>query len=86
MQGLCSRLPLSRDALNGVYNLGARHLQLIRSIPTKALKSTLIGMKSTEHVRGNLEVIQQPLLTRDEFFVAIEPHRRQPFIEEHIQL
>jgi len=48
----------------------------MRSIPSKALKSTLIGMKDNEHVRGNLEVVRKPLMKREEFFDSLKPHRR----------
>jgi len=57
MQGMAANIPLSKGHINGVYNNGARHLQLLRSIPTKSLVSSLVGMKSIENVRANLEVI-----------------------------
>lgn len=81
---MCTNIPLSRQNIQGVYNMGARHLQFLRSIPTKCLKSTLVGMKQIENVRSNLEVIQKPLLTREEFFGALEPHRRREFIDEEM--
>jgi len=43
-------------------------------------------MKELEHVRSNLEVIKKPLLTREEFFIALRPHRRQEFIEEELEM
>jgi len=45
MQGMTSSVPLSRVGIPDVYNFGARHLQLIRSIPSKSLKSVCVGMK-----------------------------------------
>ena len=84
LQGYVSDLPLSRESVPGPYNLAARHLQLIRSIPSKAMKSTLVGMKQNEHVRANLEVTQKPLLTREEFFAAMGPHRRLEYIDEEM--
>ena len=81
---MATNIPLSRQAIPGVYNLASRHLQLIRSIPTKSLKSTLVGMKKQDHVRPNLEVVGQPLMTRDEFFTALSPHRRTEFIDEEM--
>jgi hypothetical protein len=75
LQGFLANLPLSRSHMS-VFNIPARHLQLMRSIPGKALKSTLVGMKDLEHVRGNLEVIKKPLMTREEFFDTLKPHRR----------
>lgn len=58
----------------------------MRSIPSKALKSTLVGMKENEHVRGNLEVIKKPMMKREEFFDALKPHRRQEYIEEELDM
>jgi hypothetical protein len=59
---MCANIPLSRDNITGVYNIGARHIQLMRSIPSAALKSTLVGMKKQENVRANLEVVKNPLM------------------------
>ena len=81
---MCANIALSRDAAGGIYNLSARHLQLIRSIPTKCLKSTLVGMKQNDHVRANLEVVQKPLLSREEFFAALGPFRRTEFIDDEM--
>lgn len=81
MQGMCADMAMSRSSMGGVYNNSARHLQFLRSIPTKCLKSTLVGMKQTSHVRANLEVITKPLLMRDEFFTALGPMRRELFVE-----
>lgn len=85
LQGYLKNMPLSRSNIN-VFNIPARHLQLMRSIPAKALKSTLVGMKEAEHVRGNLEVIKKPLMTREEFFDTLKPHRRQEYIEEELEM
>ena len=41
-------------------------------------------MKTIENVRANLEVITKPLLLRDEFFTALSPHRREPYIDEEM--
>lgn len=73
---MAASIPLNREAVAGVYNLSARHLQLLRSIPSKSLKSTLVGMKRIDNVRANLEVVQKPLMTREEFFTALGPFRR----------
>ena len=85
MQGNLANMPLSRNNIS-VFNIPARHLQLIRSIPSKALKSTLVGMKEVEHVRGNLEVIKKPLMSREDFFETLKPHRRQEYIEEELDM
>lgn len=82
VQGLAATIPLSRVAVPGIYNLTARHLQMLRSIPSKSVLSTVVGMKEPDHVRQNLEVIKRPLLTRDEFMAGIKPVKRSEFIED----
>eukprot|EP00352_Strombidinopsis_acuminata_P005999 CAMPEP_0176354396 /NCGR_PEP_ID=MMETSP0126-20121128/12529_1 /TAXON_ID=141414 ORGANISM="Strombidinopsis acuminatum, Strain SPMC142" /NCGR_SAMPLE_ID=MMETSP0126 /ASSEMBLY_ACC=CAM_ASM_000229 /LENGTH=86 /DNA_ID=CAMNT_0017706557 /DNA_START=1176 /DNA_END=1436 /DNA_ORIENTATION=+ len=82
MQGMAQSVPLSRVGVPDVYNFAARHLQLIRSIPSKSLKSVCIGMKQRDHVHANLELIQKALMTREQFFGALKPFRRTEFIEE----
>ena len=84
-QGMSTNIPLSRVAVPGVYNLAARHLQLIRSVPAKSVLSTLVGMKNPSNVRANLEVIKKPLMTRSEWMDAIKPIRRTEFIEEELE-
>ncbi|CDW83369.1 UNKNOWN [Stylonychia lemnae] len=85
LQGYLAQIPLSR-AHNNVFNIPARHLQFVRSIPSKALKSSIVGMKRNEHVRGNLEVVRKALMKREEFFDSLKPHRRQEFIEEELDM
>lgn len=43
-------------------------------------------MKKQSNVRANLEVIQKPMMTREEFFDALKPHRRHEFIEEELDM
>ena len=78
-------MPLSRSNMS-IFNIPARHLQFMRSIPSRALKSTLVGMKDVEHVRGNLEVVKKAIMSREEFFDSLKPHRRQEYIEEELDL
>ncbi len=85
LQGYLANMPLSRSHMS-VFNIPARHLQLMRSIPGRALKSTLVGMKDVEHVRGNLECIRKAMMTREEFFDTLKPHRRQEYIEEELDM
>ena len=85
VQGLAATIPLSRIAVPGIYNLPARHLQTLRSIPSKSVLSTIVGMKEPDHVRQNLEVIRRPLLTRDEFMAGIKPVKRSEFIEDALE-
>jgi len=58
----------------------------MRSIPGRSLKSTMVGMKQVENVRGNLEVVKKPLMTREEFFDTLKPHRRQEYIEDELEM
>jgi len=86
MQGMATQIPLSRHAIDDVYNISARHLQLIRSIPTRSLVSAVVGMKKMDNVRQNLEVIKKPLLTRQEFMEGIKPIKRSEFVEEELDI
>jgi len=79
---MATTIPLSRIAVPSIYNLPARHLQMLRSIPSKSVLSTVVGMKEPDHVRQNLEVIKRPLLTREEFMAGIKPVKRSEFIED----
>jgi hypothetical protein len=53
LSGTLINVPLPASLLK-CNNNGAKHLQLIRSIPSKALVSTLIGQKLNRHVKKNL--------------------------------
>lgn len=79
---MATNIPLSRIAVPEVYNLSARHLQVMRSIPSKSVLSTVVGMKEQDHVRQNLEVVKKPLLTKEEFLAGIKPVKRSEFIED----
>lgn len=79
---MATTIPLSRIAVPNVYNLAARHLHMIRSIPSKSMLSTVVGMKEPDHVRQNLEVVKRPLLTKEEFMAGIKPVKRSEFIED----
>ena len=46
----------------------------------------MVGMKQIENVRSNLEVIQKPTMTRDEFFEALGPIRRKPYIDDEMEM
>ena len=62
LSGTLINIPMSASLLKCNHN-GAKHLQLIRSIPSKALVSTIIGQKTNRHVRKNLEVLSVDALT-----------------------
>lgn len=81
---MATTIPLSRIAVPNVYNLAARHLHMIRSIPSKSMLSTVVGMKEQDHVRQNLEVVKRPLLTKEEFMAGIKPVKRSEFIEDSL--
>jgi len=85
LQGKLQNLPLNTKHVN-CYNICARHLQLMRSIPAKAMLSTLVGMKENENVRSNLEVVRKPLLSRDDFFEILRPQKRVEFIDEEVNM
>ena len=53
LSGTLINIPLPTNKLSCRHN-GAKHLQLIRSIPSSSLVTTLIGQKSNRHVKKNL--------------------------------
>jgi len=55
---------------------------MLRSIPSKAVLSTVVGMKEQDHVRQNLEVIKKPIMTKEEFMAGIKPIKRSEYIED----
>lgn len=48
-----------------------KHVQLVRSMPTRCLISTLVGMKRIENLKKNFEVIKTEPLTKEEFQVIM---------------
>lgn len=56
LNGTLINTPLPSNVLN-CRNNGAKHLQIVRSIPVESLVSTLIGQKRNRHVKKNLEVL-----------------------------
>jgi hypothetical protein len=83
MQGYINNLPLENVNFN-VKNNSSKHLQLIRSIPAECLKSTLVGMKSQAFIKSNLELLQKPPLSLQQFYEIMAPKKRQPFIEKEM--
>ena len=43
-------------------------------------------MKDLVNVRSNLEVVKKPLMTREDFFETLKPHRRSEYIEEELEM
>mmetsp|Transcript_32966 Transcript_32966/g.57889 ORF Transcript_32966/g.57889 Transcript_32966/m.57889 type:complete len:236 (+) Transcript_32966:480-1187(+) len=72
LQGQILDLPLSKSML-GVESQAGRHLQLIRSIPSDSLKTTLVGMKSPRNVTMNLKVAEASPLAAEEFWNYLKP-------------
>lgn len=72
LSGTLINVPMPADLLK-CNNNGAKHLQLIRSIPSKALVSTLVGHKLNRHVRKNLEVLYSPSLSEGEWLNVFVP-------------
>jgi len=61
---MAANVPLSRIAVPEVFNVSARHLQVMRSIPAQSVLGVVVGMKRPEHVKANLEVIKKAPMTR----------------------
>jgi len=72
LSGSLINIPMPSDLLKCNYN-GAKHLQLIQSIPSKALVCTLVGQKLNRHVRKNLEVLFTQPLEEDEWLNVFVP-------------
>ena len=43
-------------------------MNLISSIPSEAIKSTLVGMKTPHHLEENLEIVYREKLSEQEFY------------------
>lgn len=67
MSGIMLQNTLDKEVFSCTNN-SARHLQFISSIPSEAIKSTLVGMKTPHHLEENLEVIYREGLTEKQFF------------------
>ena len=67
MSGFLLQQKLPRENFKCVNN-SARHLLLLRSIPSSSLLSTVVGMKSPGSVEQNLEYLYHENLTEDEFY------------------
>jgi hypothetical protein len=72
LSGSLINIPMPANQLK-CNNNGAKHLQLIRSIPSRALVSTLIGQKLNRHVKKNMEVLAVPPLDEGEWLNVFVP-------------
>ena len=64
--GLVLQQKLPRDVFKCMNN-SARHLLFLQSIPSSALVTTLVGMKSPGNVEKNLEYLYHDKLSEEEF-------------------
>lgn len=85
LQGVLLNLPLENSLFKVKHN-PSKHLQLIRSIPSEALKSTLVGMKSQINIKNNLEVSKVSPLSSKEFYEVLSPKKRTPYIEKSLDI
>lgn len=67
MSGFILQYMLPKEIFNSTYN-SSRHLNFVKSIPSEAIISTLVGMKSPSNVEQNLETIYREPISRDKFF------------------
>lgn len=67
MSGILLEHSIDKNLLK-CNNNSARHLNLITSVPSEAIKSTLVGMKTPHHLDENLEVVYREKLTEKEFY------------------
>lgn len=76
LQGKAVDANLSKTMM-GVEPQGAKHLQFIRSIPSTAIKSVLVGMKKPEHVLMNTQVAFVEPLNGENFWSYLKPEGQQ---------
>jgi hypothetical protein len=81
LSGSLINIPMP-DNLLKCNNNGAKHLQLIRSIPSKALVCTLVGQKLNRHVKKNLEVLAVAPLDEGEWLSVFVPSNEAKPVEE----
>lgn len=72
LQGKTIDVNLSKTMM-GVEPQGAKHLQFLRSIPSSAIKSVVVGMKKPEHVLMNTQVAYAEPLNSDNFWSYLKP-------------
>jgi aryl-alcohol dehydrogenase-like predicted oxidoreductase len=76
LQGKIVELKLAKSLVN-IDLQACKHLQIIRSIPSKAIKSTLVGMKNPRNVAQNLQVAKVDCLTAEEFWNVLKPEGKE---------
>ncbi len=84
LSGTMINVPIDMSKVPLNYQ-SARHLQFVRSIG--GVTSTIVGMKSSHHVRKNLEVAANPPLSEEEFLgVFVPPSRRAEQPQQPVDL
>lgn len=81
LSGSLINVPMQANLLK-CSNNGAKHLQLIRSIPSRALVTTLVGQKLNRHVKKNLEVLSVPSLDEGEWLKVFVPSSEPKLVIE----
>jgi len=64
--GYLMQTPLPADIFHVRYIAG-KHMNFVRSLPFKCIKSVLVGMKRNRHVKMNLQVGHYPKADSDDF-------------------
>ena len=76
LQGKIIDLKLSKTML-GIDLQAGKHLQLIRSIPSSAIKTVLVGMKNQRNVAQNLQLPYIETLTPEDFWNTLKPEGKE---------
>jgi aryl-alcohol dehydrogenase-like predicted oxidoreductase len=76
LQGKIVDLKLSKTMI-GIDLQACKHLQMIRSIPSSAIKCVLVGMKNPRNVMQNLQLPYVESLTAEEFWNVLKPEGRE---------
>mmetsp|Transcript_32454 Transcript_32454/g.32161 ORF Transcript_32454/g.32161 Transcript_32454/m.32161 type:complete len:144 (-) Transcript_32454:47-478(-) len=76
LQGKILELKLSRSMF-GIELQAAKHVQLIRSIPSESIKSVLIGMKTPRNVTMNTQIGFVESLDKEEFWHVLKPEGKE---------
>ena len=76
LQGKIIDLKISRRFVN-IDLQACKHLQIIRSIPSSAVKSTLVGMKNARHVAQNLQLAKVETMAPEDFWTVLKPEGKE---------
>ena len=76
LQGKIVNLKLSK-IMTGIDLQACKHLQLVRSVPSSAIKSVLVGMKDPRNVTQNIQLPFVETLTGVEFWNFLKPEGKE---------